>query len=121
MLIKLKRGARRRLPDLADVRPWEKDDRERMTIKRRTSISIETHRVLWLGNQRRTKLQCSECGQETNMVSLADATRFMTLDTNAIEHQIQARGMHLTQTADGVMVCLKSLEVSTSEISSRNR
>jgi hypothetical protein len=55
------------------------------------------------------------------MVSLADATRFMTLDTNAIEHQIQARGMHLTQTADGVMVCLKSLEVSTSEISSRNR
>jgi excisionase family DNA binding protein len=81
-----------------------------MAKKRKTSISIETHRVVWLRNQRRFRLRCSECGHETSMVSLEEAARLTHVSTREIYRWINGKRMHFTETSYGVLVCLKSLE-----------
>lgn len=81
-----------------------------MAKKRKISISIETHRVVWLQNQRRFRLQCSECGHETSMVSLEEAARLTHVSTREIYRWINSNRMHFTETSEGLLlVCLNEL------------
>lgn len=81
-----------------------------MVKKRKTSISIETHRVVWLRNKRGFRIWCAECGQETSMVSLDEAARLTHVSTREIYRWIDGKAMHSTETSYGVLVCLESLE-----------
>lgn len=80
-----------------------------MAKKRTTHISIEKHRVVYMRTQRRLRLQCSECGYETSMVSLEEAARLTHVSTREIYRWINGNKVHFTETSYGVLVCLKSL------------
>jgi hypothetical protein len=81
-----------------------------VTKKRKTSISIETRRVLWLRKQRNCKLWCPECGEETSMLNIDDTARQAHISTRELCYWINGNRIHFTETSDGLLlVCLNGL------------
>jgi hypothetical protein len=80
-----------------------------VTKKRKTSITIETHRVLWLRNHR-FKLWCPECDQETVMISIEETALLTHVSGREICRWIYGNRIHFTETSDGsLLVCLNGL------------
>jgi hypothetical protein len=83
--------------------------------RRKTSISIETRRVLWLRNGRNFKLWCPECGEETSMLNIDDTVRQTHINTRELCRWINSNRIHFTETSDGLLlVCLNGLRKLTS-------
>jgi hypothetical protein len=66
--------------------------------------------VLWLRNQRRFRLWCSECGQETVMISIEETVLLTHVSAREICCWINGNRIHFTETYDGLLlVCLNGL------------
>jgi hypothetical protein len=90
-------------------------------IKRRTSISIETRRVIWLRQQQRRTLWCSECRAQASMVSIDETARLANVSTLEICRLINDNRIHFTETSDGLLlVCADSLPGRVTKSSSRS-
>ncbi len=79
--------------------------------KRKTSITVETERVIWLRKRRGLTLTwCPECGEQTRMVSTDEAALLAHVSMRDIYRLVDAARIHFAETPDGLLrVCLKSL------------
>ena len=89
--------------------------------KRRTEITIETHRVLRISKRNGfTDGWCEQCNDQVWMVTPEEAAALGGVPTRLIYQWIEARRLHLIERPDVLLVCFKSLEASvTSAIEER--
>jgi len=81
--------------------------------KRRTEITIETHRVLRITKRHGfADAWCDECGNHVWTVTPEEAAVLGGVPTRLIYQWVEARRLHLIERPDVLLVCLKSLEAS---------
>lgn len=82
-----------------------------MGKKRKTSITIETERVIWLRKYRGLTLAwCPDCGEQTRMLSTDEAALQYHVSMRAIYRLVDAHRIHFTETPDeSLLICPKSL------------
>lgn len=78
-------------------------------MKRRTEITIETERVVFVAGEGRDRDDglCRECGTGARVMPLEEAAARLRVHTQTMLRIAVAAGLHLTPTADGTtLVCL---------------
>ena len=98
--------------NLARFQRWSKSLMEAVVGRKRTEITIETHRFLIIRHRRTVRFWCQECGCEAEMVSLAEAEAFTGKTRPMLGECADAEGWHFAETTDKAMatlVCLESL------------
>lgn len=82
-----------------------------MNAKRRTEVTIETHRVLMIRGRRRYEvIWCEACGKQAEMVSADEAAIVACVSARVIYRWVETDRLHFAETAEGlVLVCLNSL------------
>jgi hypothetical protein len=81
--------------------------------KRRTEITIETHRVMRITKPNGFAAGwCEECSNHVWMVSPEEAAVLGGVPTRLIYQWIEAHRLHLVERPHVPLVCLKSLEAS---------
>ena len=85
-----------------------------MRTTKRTEITIETDRILVLGNRKvSTMFWCQACSQRTKMVTVDEAAAIAGVTSRTMYRWADAQKLHFTETADGVlMICRASLTPS---------
>ena len=87
-------------------------------MKRRTEITIETHRVFVV--RTRTGLPaawCRECEDLVEMFTPEAAATLAGLSSRAVYRLVETESVHFTETHDGaLLICLKSLHRSIPEM-----
>lgn len=79
--------------------------------KRRTEITIETHRVMRITKPNGFAAGwCEECSNHVWMVSPEEAAVLGGVPTRLIYQWVEARRLHLIERSSVPLVCLKSLE-----------
>ncbi len=81
-----------------------------MSRRRRTEITVETHRMLRVRlSARRARLFCPGCSGEVEMVSAAEAGAALGLTEREVFRLAEAGLLHAAETPDGRLhVCLNS-------------
>jgi hypothetical protein len=82
-----------------------------MTAKRRTEITIETHRVIAIHGRRGAALAwCEACRASVQMVTPEAAAVLARVSPRAVYRWVEAEEVHFVETADGwLLVCLNSI------------
>jgi hypothetical protein len=82
-----------------------------MKTRSKTEITVETHRILTIRRGGRYRIAyCEECGEQTRMVTVAEATILAGASSRAIYRLIEARQLHFLETPDReALICLISL------------
>ena len=79
--------------------------------KTRTVITVETEEV-WIIKNRNSPVRawCSACGQETGMVTLAEAVALGGVSSRVIYRLVESGGIHYSETPAGLLrFCINSL------------
>jgi hypothetical protein len=81
-----------------------------MRTKRRTEITLETHRILVIGRRGHLPTDwCKHCRKQVRMISLEEAIE-AGLSQQAITHQVETGRIHFTASAEETtFICLNSL------------
>jgi hypothetical protein len=82
-----------------------------MMAKRRTEITIETHRVTAIhARQGAARAWCEACGANVQMVTPEAAAVLARIRPRAIYRRVEAGEVHFVETAGGwLLVCLNSI------------
>ena len=82
-----------------------------MTAKRRTEITIETHRVTTVRSLRAAALTwCEACSAGVLMVTPEVAAVLSHFSPRAVYRRVEAGEIHFVETANGwLLVCLNSI------------
>jgi len=84
--------------------------------RRRTEITIETERMLFISSPRRVFSWCTTCGAQTEMVPVDEAAILRRVDSRTIFRWVEAELVHSSETANGLLlICLNSIEDPLSE------
>jgi excisionase family DNA binding protein len=81
-------------------------------MKKRTLITIETDRMIVIGEQRRTirSAWCAACARQVRMVTVDEAAALARASSRTIYRWVEAEKLHFTETPDGrLFICLNSL------------
>ena len=80
---------------------------EVMKRRRRTTTTIEQHEVLVMKSTRRLiRVFCPECSDRVLLIILDEAVKLSGTSSRAIHQQIEEKGIHFVETADGlVLIC----------------
>ena len=80
-------------------------------MRRRTEITIETHRVFVV--RRSTGAQtawCSACNELVEMITPDEGAQLAGISSRTIYRSVEAESIHFTETHDGsLLICLNSL------------
>jgi len=77
---------------------------------KRTEITIETERMLFISSPRRVVGWCDACAEEVEMLPVDDAAILRRVKSRTIFRQVEAKQVHSTETANGLLlICLNSL------------
>jgi len=80
---------------------------------RRTTVTIQTDRLLVMSGSRSRYSFCAVCGDEVRMVTIAEAAALTGVNSSAIFHEIEAGRLHfIEETVVGLLVCCNSLNES---------
>jgi len=92
------------------------------TTKRRTEITIETHRVMRI-SKRNGFIDgwCEQCGEQVWTVSPDEAAVLGGVTTRLIYQWVEARRLHLIERPEALLVCFKSLEASVTALVEERR
>jgi len=78
--------------------------------RKRTEITIETERTLFISSPRKVISWCATCGAQAEMVPLDEAAILRRVDSRTIFRWVEAERVHSSETARGLLlICLKSL------------
>lgn len=81
--------------------------------KRRTEITVETHRVVRISGQNVSATAwCERCGDQVWMISPEHAAVMGDLSTRLIYRWVEDGRLHLTERPEGPLVCVNSLKAS---------
>ena len=88
-----------------------------MSDKRRTEITVETHKVTIIRRRSRISREwCNVCADEVQMLSTEQAAAFAGLSTRAICRGVEAGQLHFHETGDGrLFICVNSLTTNTNK------
>lgn len=88
-----------------------------MSDKRRTEITVETHKVTIIRRANRISREwCETCAVEVQMLSTEQAVAFAGLSTRAICRGVEAGQLHFRETGDGrLFICVNSLTTNTNQ------
>ena len=80
-------------------------------MKRRTLITVETDRVILVGERRaRPLIWCADCARRVRMVTVDEAAKITRTSSRTIFQRVEANRLHFTETPDGrLFICLDSL------------
>jgi hypothetical protein len=86
--------------------------------KRRTEIIVETHELLTVRVfQRLRPAWCSDCGEESRMLTPDEAAGICRVSTRHIYCWVEAQKIHFKETAGGaLLVCLSSCLAGANEV-----
>lgn len=84
-----------------------------MKTQKRTLILQETHEVLCVrrlvyGPQRRATTWCGECAGEVPLLTPEEAALATDVSARAVYRLVEARLIHFTETADGLLLVCPS-------------
>jgi len=78
--------------------------------KKRTEITIETERTLFITSPRKVMDWCVACGAQSEMVPVDEAAILRRVDSRTIFRLVEAERVHSSETANGLLlICLNSL------------
>ena len=78
--------------------------------RKRTEITIETERTLFISSPRKVIGWCAACGTQTEMVPVDEAAILRRVDSRTIFRWVEAERVHSSETANGLLlICLNSL------------
>ncbi len=78
--------------------------------RKRTEITIETERMLFISSPRKVIGWCVGCGAQAGMVPVDEAAFVARVDSRTIFRLVEAGRLHSSETAEGLLlVCLDSL------------
>lgn len=82
-----------------------------MRAKKRTEITVETHRVLAISRRQISgRAWCSDCGEIVNRVTPEEAAVIAHVSARTIYRWIEAEQLHFTENQTGLLrICLNSL------------
>jgi hypothetical protein len=86
-----------------------------MSRKRRTEITVETHRVLVIRHHRRiVRAWCEGCARPVQMVTAEEAAAVAGVTSRTIYRWVEAEQLHFTETPErSLLICLRSLPKAT--------
>ncbi len=77
---------------------------------KRTEITIETERMLFISSRRKVIGWCGGCGAQAEMVPVDEAAILQRVNSRTIFRWVEAERVHASETANGLlMICLNSL------------
>jgi hypothetical protein len=81
------------------------------TVKRKTEITIQTHRVLVIRQRRiTTHLWCERCGGQVEMLAAEQAAAAFGLSQRVLFRKIEGGQLHFTETDEGpLLICSNSI------------
>jgi hypothetical protein len=78
--------------------------------KKRTEITIETERMLFVSSPKRVVTWCAACGARADMVPVDEAAILARVNSRTIYRWVEAEQLHSSETPQGLLlVCLNSL------------
>ena len=78
--------------------------------RKRTEITIETERMLFINRPRKVLGWCAPCGAQAEMVPVDEAAILQRVDSRTIFHWVETERVHSSETANGLLlICLNSL------------
>ena len=78
--------------------------------RKRTEITIETERLLFISSPRKVVGWCAACDAESEMVPVDEAAILRRVDSRTIFRLVEAEQVHSSETANGLLlICLNSL------------
>jgi hypothetical protein len=78
--------------------------------RKRTEITIETERMLYISSPRKVVGWCATCGAQTEMVTVDQAAILARVDARTIFRRVEAETLHFSETAAGsLLICPNSL------------
>jgi hypothetical protein len=78
--------------------------------RKRTEITIETERMLFISSPRKVLGWCVGCGAQAEMVPVDEAAILRRVDSRTIFRWAEAERVHSSETANGLLlICLNSL------------
>jgi hypothetical protein len=80
-------------------------------MKRRTEITIEKHRLVYIGGRKISASGwCEPCGQQVELITPDAAAQSMGISARIIYRHVEAGAIHFTEIQDGhLLVCRNSL------------
>jgi hypothetical protein len=80
-------------------------------MKRRTLITVETDRVILVGERRmRPLIWCADCARRVRMVTVDEAATITRTSSRTIFKRVEADRLHFIETPDGrLLICPRSL------------
>ena len=77
--------------------------------RKRTEITIETERMLFISSPRKVIGWCASCGAQAEMVPVDEAAILRRVDSRTIFRWVEAERVHSSETANGLLlICLNS-------------
>jgi hypothetical protein len=77
---------------------------------KRTEITIETDRLLFVSSTRKVVDWCAACGAQVEMVTVDQAAILAHVDARTIFRRVEAETLHFSETAEGSLrICPNSL------------
>lgn len=78
--------------------------------RKRTEITIETERMLFISSPRKVLCWCATCGAQAEMVPVDEAAVLRRVNSRTIFRWVEAERVHSSETANGLLlICLNSL------------
>jgi hypothetical protein len=87
------------------------DVRGRVKVRKKTTVSVETERILTI-KRRRLEIDgwCQGCGEQVKLVTPETASAMTGLSVRAICRMVEASEVHFLETPSGsLLICLNSL------------
>ena len=76
---------------------------------KRTEITIETERLLFMSSPKKVFGWCEACGAEAEMVPVDEAALLRRVDSRTIFRWVETERVHSGETANGLLlICLNS-------------
>jgi hypothetical protein len=78
--------------------------------RKRTEITIETERMLFISSPRKVLSWCAVCDVQVEMVPVDEAAILQRVDSRTIFRWVETERVHSSETANGLLlICLNSL------------
>lgn len=85
-----------------------------MATKKRLEITLETDEVLVVRRRKRlSQSWCAQCGEVTGNLTLGEATAIAHIGLEGLLSYVSADKVHVSESSDTSLVCLKSLLAMT--------
>jgi hypothetical protein len=79
-------------------------------MKKRTEITIETDRVMFVSNRKSVTLPCDGCAAPVRMITVDEAAVLAGESSRSVYRRVESGQLHFAETPEGrLFICLNSI------------